>query len=77
MNLSQPIQVELTRRWTNLTKECYSINCICKNCSFIPQQYKSICKVKNYVLALYRKFGKPCIKTQENISVQQNENEKF
>lgn len=59
MDLNQNIQEDITRRWTKLTKECYSIGCICDNCNFIPQNYKSVCKVKNYVLALYRKFGKP------------------
>lgn len=47
------------RRWTKLAKECYSINCICEKCSFIPEDLKKRCFVKSYVLALYRKFGKP------------------
>lgn len=45
--------------WTKLAKECYSINCICKNCSFIPEDLKQYCKAKTYVLATYKKFGKP------------------
>lgn len=59
MNVYRPVQKDTTRRWTKLAVECYSINCICSNCSFIPDKYKSICQVKNYVLELYRKFGKP------------------
>ena len=52
-------QKDSLRRWNKLTKECYSINCDCSNCDFIPDCFKSICKVKYYVLALYKKFGEP------------------
>lgn len=47
------------RRWTNLTKECYGINCICENCSYIPEDLKDRCQAKSYVLKLFAKFGKP------------------
>lgn len=45
--------------WTTLAKECYSINCECAKCSFIPDEFKKKCNVKSYVLSSYRKFGKP------------------
>ena len=54
----RPQEGNLTH-WTNLAKECYSISCICQKCDFIPEDFKKVCMVKNYVLALYKKFGEP------------------
>lgn len=45
--------------WTKICKQCYGINCICENCSYIPDDLKESCLVKNYVLLSYAKFGKP------------------
>lgn len=47
------------RRWTKLAKECYSVNCICDNCSFVPEDMKENCRVKTYVVKSFEKFGKP------------------
>ena len=47
------------QRWTKLAKECYSINCICRNCSFVPEDLKQFCRVKTYVVKSFEKFGKP------------------
>lgn len=47
------------RNWTRLTKECYSINCMCDYCTFVPEDLKEKCRVKTYVVATYKKFGKP------------------
>ena len=52
-------QKDITRRWTKLTKECYNIKSNCIICDFVPTRLKSLCKVKYYVTALYKKFGKP------------------
>lgn len=47
------------RYWTTLAKECYSINCICSQCTFVPDEFKKKCNVKSYVLYSYKKLGKP------------------
>lgn len=56
MNLTKKLP-EL-RRWTVLAVYCYKRHCVCKDCL-----YKGIleteCYMKETVLALYRKFGKP------------------
>lgn len=53
------------RGWTRLAKECYSVNCICKNCSYVPEDLKKDCRVKTYVLESFKKFGKPERKKNE------------
>ena len=53
------------RRWTKLARECYSVNCICKNCSYVPDDLKENCRVKTYVVASFAKFGKPKEKNYE------------
>ena len=52
-------QISNLKRWTKLARECYSISCICEECSFIPTDIKKRCKMKQYVLELYKKFGGP------------------
>ena len=53
------VQKDSLRRWTDLAKECYSINSNCANCEFIPKHLKYICQVKYYLPYLKEKFGEP------------------
>lgn len=46
-------------KWTGLTAQCYKRNCICAGCELIPEDLKSQCLVKSYVLINYRRYGKP------------------
>lgn len=60
------IQKANITHWTKLSMECYSINSNCSKCEFIPQRFKTICKVKYYVPYLYNIFGEPKEKGRKN-----------
>lgn len=45
------------RRWTKTSIECLNNHCICDNC-YLSKIIKN-CHMKNNVLALYSKLGKP------------------
>lgn len=59
LELLNYIPEENIKKWTNLTKYCYNIGCVCNNCEYFPEYFKRKCKVKLHVLLLYRKLGKP------------------
>lgn len=46
------------KRWTKAAIYCYERDCICSDC-FYKRVMESECQMKDTVLALYRKFGKP------------------
>lgn len=45
--------------WTDSAKECYKRHCICEGCQIVPFEFNRICKIKEFVIASYKKFGKP------------------
>ena len=48
-----------TFRWNTEAVECYQRNCICDGC-YIKKQYPNVqCKMKEYVLEVYKRKGKP------------------
>ena len=54
----------ISKSWTPSAIDCYSIGCNCKKCNlykmfFIKSDYK--CMMKNTVIELVRKLGKPQI----------------
>ena len=51
----------IMRRWTPMATDCYKIGCRCSICK-IPLFIESKCRMKNAVLELVRKFGKPITK---------------
>lgn len=56
----------MLRRWTQSAIECYNIGCDCSKC-----QYSRIlltpCQMRNTVILLVKKFGKPKETDLENI----------
>lgn len=46
-------------KWTALTVECYIQRCQCSTCPYVAEDLKRYCRAKDYVLAAYRKYGKP------------------
>lgn len=57
------------RRWTKAAVYCYERGCLCRDC-FYKNIMESECQMKDTVLALYRKFGKPLGKGQRMIRKQ-------
>ena len=49
---------DMVYRWTQAAKECYDRNCICRGCIYF-EKLETRCFMKQTVLALVRKFGKP------------------
>ena len=52
----------ICRNWTPAAEECYSLGCNCSKCNvyrfyFSGSSFK--CKMKEIVIELVRKFGKP------------------
>lgn len=43
--------------WSNIQKECYDRNCICKGCMYI--KYNRNCCVKDSIIKRVLKFGLP------------------
>ena len=48
---------DMVYRWTQAAKECYDRGCVCYGCYYSTFNYR--CIMKQTVLALVRKFGKP------------------
>lgn len=46
------------RRWTQSARDCYFRGCICSGCP-IYEILETKCRMKQTVLELVRKFGKP------------------
>lgn len=53
------IPLRSIRRWTSSAKECYQRHCICEGCKIVPPEFNQICKIKEFVIASYKKFGMP------------------
>lgn len=47
------------RNWTYTARKCYKIECVCSKCDEVPDDLKSECKMKQAVIKLIEKFGKP------------------
>ena len=45
-------------RWTDASIYCYERNCICEGCIY-KERLETECIMKNTVLELFKKFGKP------------------
>ena len=43
--------------WSNIQKECYERNCVCKECMYI--KYNPNCGVKSSIIEKVLKFGLP------------------
>lgn len=50
---------ELTRHWTKLAIDCYSIGCNCKKCIIPEIMTSQKCMMKYVVKELIKKHGKP------------------
>ena len=46
-------------KWTTSAIECYLRHCVCKDCPYMPEDLKPKCQMKNYVLLIFAKWGKP------------------
>lgn len=51
------------RRWTTSAKQCYLIGANCDKCKIVPDDFKSKCRMKDSIVGLTEKFGKPFDKT--------------
>lgn len=60
------------RSWTESAIECYKNKLMCKFCT-IPDDLKCRCKMKPYVLELFKKFGKPEIRKEYNMQLTQTD----
>ena len=59
----------VSKIWTQTAKDCYSIGCNCSKCNlykiiFSKSVYK--CQMKNIVIELVRKIGKPQLNQTED-----------
>lgn len=63
------------RRWTVSAAYCYKRGCICRGCLY-KEALETKCYMKETVLALYRKFGKPTKAKLKLASVCDEENRK-
>ena len=55
------------RRWTDSAIECYKRGCRCSGCT-IKQIYPQ-CRMKNSVIQLVAKFGKPIEKQEKDLII--------
>lgn len=59
----------VSKNWTQSAIDCYEIGCNCRNCNlnkiyFLKSEFK--CRMKETVIELVRKFGKPEVNNFEN-----------
>lgn len=45
--------------WSVSAVDCYELGCNCSKCNIIPQDMKKECQMKETVLELVRRYGKP------------------
>ena len=57
MNITNPISISNSNRWTKSAVECLNNHCTCSICPLSGIVYN--CKMKSTVLELYKKLGKP------------------
>ena len=58
----------ICKNWTKAAEECYLLGCNCSKCNIYKIYFsKSVfkCKMKETVIELVRKYGKPDIKKEE------------
>lgn len=60
------ISKDCIKSWTTLAKQCYFIGGDCKKCYVIPKDIKKQCRMKECIILLTTKLGKP-FKRKNNI----------
>lgn len=53
------ISKEVIRFWTKSAKQCYLIGGMCEKCTVLPEDLKEQCRMKECVILLVEKLGKP------------------
>lgn len=51
--------------WSDAAVSCYEIGCTCSWCGIVPGDMKKFCKMKDTVMELVRRYGKPERKRNE------------
>lgn len=54
-------------RWSKGAIQCYNIGCRCSICNIVPLWFKDKCRMKESVIELVKKFGKPINEEEEDI----------
>ena len=59
----------ISKIWTPSAKDCYSIGCNCSKCNLYKIYFSNSilkCMMKQTVIELVRKFGKPSLNKENN-----------
>ena len=59
----------ISKNWTPTAIDCFSIGCICSKCNLYKLYFKNNifkCQMKQTVIELVRKYGKPILEGAKN-----------